>query len=380
MALPMKTKMTKARFIQMLVAAWLASRISGSFAAAGNSPKQNGPLQLLLDQYRLPDTLHIKVSTTTEYKIVPPGLFTIEGTQEYWAKGAKSRLSQKMNSALLPGMSHDVRWDGDHYQWFNTDDSTLIVSRNPRRKTSFVGEPLALLPLVFLNPGGDQLGIKRTLDDLRGDDIRTMLELAHQPKSTGPEWTFPGGQFGDIDTTFHIELGESPAFLPKTIRRISTSGVALSTIELRYQAVDCIKGTIFLPFWATVTDRTSDNIVACVSTWKASVIEADVPIPPEQFTIDYQIASRVIDFDDPNRHAPVGSRKLTHGEGPADQVLLESRSETGASSAVPLASSLSGDSESWRLARLAAVVAGLAAIIFGCLLVRKGKTNIEELS
>jgi hypothetical protein len=318
-------------------------------------------LSHLLDQYRLPRTLHVKVTTATDYKTIPPGMFHIDGTQEYWVDGQKFRILQLMNSAMFPGMSHDVRWDGDHYQWFNVNDSTLIVSVRPNRKISFIGEPMALLPLEFLNPGGDNLGVRLSLDDLRSDEVRGDLASAHFTRSDGSELEIPGGSIGDMATTYHLEFAGSLPYLPTTIRRMSPDGVELDTDEIKYQPVECTDGVVYLPYWTCLTDRTTDGRVISVATWTVTLMEADRPIPPETFTIDYQTAKRVIDIDHPIRHASGGLSQPVEFAAPIVQTSISSNTNSAALTAA--APELVADQGESALGTIAKVLAGLAAMV-----------------
>jgi hypothetical protein len=265
--------------------------------AAIASSGENSFLRLL-DQYTLPRTLHCKVTTWTDYKTIPPGLFHVDGVQEYWTDGPRYRILQLQDSALLRGMSHDVRWDGDRFQWFNVNDATLMFSRRPAQKTPFIGEPLALLPLEFLNPSGNRLAEKLPLQELLSAETRARVSQAKFLNSDNTVAYFPGGKMGDTDFSYRIEFGGAPSYLPTVIRRISASGVELDTDEIRYGAVQCATGVIYLPDWARLIDRTTDNHVDVVSTWTASEIKADVSIPTEIFTLDFQMAKHVLNMDD----------------------------------------------------------------------------------
>jgi hypothetical protein len=286
---------------RMLVILSLNTLFVATVVSAGSRPPQDALFQLL-DQYRLPKTIHAKTTTVTDYKTIPPGIFHVEGSQEYWANGSKYRILQLMNSVVFPGMSHDLRWDGEHYQWLNVSDSTLIVSTESKQKTPFLAEPIPLLPLEFLNPGGDDLGLKLTLDEVRQDKIRERCGEARFLDPDNSETVLPGGRIGDFDTTYHLEFGDSPSYLPKIIRRFSSAGVELDTDEIRYRQVQCTGGAIYLPCWARMTDRTTDNRIDSVTTCTVTLIETDIDIPPELFTIDFQTARSVINIDRPMLH------------------------------------------------------------------------------
>jgi hypothetical protein len=281
-------------------------------------------LSRLLDQYRLPRTLHVKVSTATDYKTIPPGIFSIEGTQEYWVDGRKFRILQLMDSAMFPGMSHDLRWDGDHYQWLNVNDSTLLVSARPNQKSTFIGEPMPLLPLEFLNPGGDNLGVKLSLDDLRCDDVRGDLASAHFTRSDGSELEIPGGSIGDMATTYRLEFAGSLPYLPTKLKRMSPDGVELATDEIKYQPVECTDGVVYLPYWTRLTDRTADGRIISVSTWTVSLMEADRPIPAETFTIDPQVAKLVLDMDHHITHVSAGLSHPVEFTSPTAKISIDS--------------------------------------------------------
>jgi len=188
-------------------------------------------------------------------------------------------------------------------------DGTLLLSRHASQKTPYIGEPMPLLPLEYLNPPGNDLGVRLSLQELRGEKTRRRITSARYltPDHTVAE--FPGGLMGDTRYTYRIEFKGSPSFLPTTIRRVSSTGVELDTDEFRYRPVQCTAGTLYLPEWARLTDRTTDNRVALVSTWTAVLIQADVPIPTETFTIDFQMAKHVLNIDSfgPARLLPTAS-------------------------------------------------------------------------
>ena len=261
----------------------------------------------LADQYRLPQTLHCKAKIVTDYKTIPPGLFHIEGTQEYWVDGAKYRILQLEDSSMYPGMSHDVRWDGDHFQWFNVVDATLMFSTEPRQKTPYIGEPIALLPMEFLNPAGANQGVRLSLDELRSDAVRKRLAATHYLNSDNSKADFPGGAMGDISYSYHLEFCGTPSYLPTAIRRVSSAGVELVTDEIQYQPVQCADGVVYLPRQAKITNRTTDNRIEAISTCTVTFVEADVAVPAETFTLDFQTAKHVINMDKrPHRDDPKG--------------------------------------------------------------------------
>src|ERR1700690_190636 len=150
----------------------------------------------LVDQYRLFRSLHCKGAISQDFKTIPPGIFHVDGTQEYWANGDKYRILQLKNTSMFPGTSHDVRWDGERFQWFNVADSTLILSTQAKQNTPYLAEPIPLLPLVFLNPGNNDLGVKLSLADLCSRETLGRLPKAHFVGSTDSEVEFPGGSIG----------------------------------------------------------------------------------------------------------------------------------------------------------------------------------------
>ena len=335
-----------------------------------------GNLLRLLDQYRLPKTLHIKVTTSTDYQTIPPGIFHIDGTQEYWVDGPKFRLVQLMDSSMFPGMSHDLRWDGDHYQWFNVNDSTLVVSDQPKQKAPFIGEPMALLPLEFLNPGGDDLGVKLSLDDLRTVQVHRSLESAPFARSINSDLTIPGGTIGDMDTTYRLEFSGSPSYLPTTLRRMSPIGIELDTDEIHYEPVECAGGVIYLPCWARLTDRTINGQVDSVATWTVTAMEADVPIPAETFTIDFQTAKRVIDINNPTRRISSVKVQAAGLMAPGHPNSIKADSETGLVAAAGAPSELksSGDLGQLTIGTLTRLLVGFGAIV-GAFVVHRMKRN-----
>jgi hypothetical protein len=290
--------------------------------------------------------------------------------------GQKFRILQLMNSAMFPGMSHDLRWDGDHYQWCNVNDSTLIVSVRPSQKSSFIGEPMALLPLEFLNPGGDDLGVKLSLDDLRSDEVRGDLASAHFTRSDGAELEIPGGSIGDMATTYCLEFAGSLPYLPTTIRRMSPDGVELETDEIKYQPVECTDGVIYLPYWACLTDRTNDGRVISVATWSVTLMNADRPIPSETFTIDYQTAKRVIDIDHPVRHVPAGLAQIVRVTSPVVQTSTDS--DTNSVVLTTAAPASVSDLGTFTLGMIATLAAGLAAMATCVMVAYRMKRTARE--
>jgi hypothetical protein len=291
---------------------------AASACRAAQSVDTGDPIRRLVDQYRLLRTLHCKAVVAEDFKTIPPGIFHIDGTQEYWADGDKYRILQLKNTSMFPGTSHDVRWDGERFQWFNVADSTLIFSRKARQNTPYLAEPVALLPVAFLNPAGDDVGVKLSLADLESDGVRSRLPKGHHVGTDGTEFEFPGGKIGPTDFTYRVDFGRSPSYLPTKIRRISSDGVELSTTELSYQAVSCAQGIVYLPRTAKLTNRTTDNRVIMVAAYSVSSIEADTAITPETFTLDFQTAKNVIDIDH-RRHAIESESKPNQMAASTDQ-------------------------------------------------------------
>ena len=356
------------------------------FAAACGAATSNdaeGRLAQLLKQYQLPRTLHCKVNSTTEYKIIPPGIFRVDGTQEFWVDGPKYRIAQVMNSSLLAGMSHDVRWDGEQYQWFNLADATLIISKKPKQKMPYIGEPIPLLPLGFLNPGGDDLGVRLSLDELRGDEIRGRLADTHFVGPDDRVAEFPGGTIEDTKTTYQIEFGASPNYLPTTIRRLSPDGVAIDTDEIEYQPTECTNGVIYLPSWARITNRTTDNRIYMVATFKVTMIEADIDIPPETFTIDFQTAKNVINTDRFSHRVLSGQPKAAAPSDTATKLAgtdaSHSASSEPAQAVSPMNSTINTDTQ-WPPATIGLLAGSLLALVAGSVMVFRTKpaTGAQE--
>ena len=331
-----------------------------SLGLAEPSGSTDEPLAQLLAQYQLPRTLHCKIATTTTYETIPPGLYTVAGWQEYWVDGPNYRVVQTMDSSVSPDMSHDVRWDGERFQWLNLADSTLIVSAKPRQKVPFIGEPIPLLPLEFLNPGGAELGVRLSLDELRGVETRSRLAEAHfeTPDQTVAE--FPGGAIGDTDTIYRMQFGGSTPYLPTLIKRLSSDGVAIDTDELEYEPVECTNGVIYLPSSGRISIRTMDNRPYMVMTFKAAVMEADIAIPPETFTVDFQRAKHVIDID------RFSSPDVSENAGlPADR-LSGHADDVDSSSTAVTATPADGAQNQSPLKRAGLLVASVVALITGC--------------
>jgi hypothetical protein len=336
--------------------------------AAVSTTDAEGRLVQLLEQYQLPRTLHCKVTTKTQYKITPPGVFDVEGSQEYWVDGPKYRIVQLMNSSLLEGMSHDVRWDGQQFQWLNLADSTLIISNKPRQKTPYIGEPIPLLPLGFLNPGGRDLGVRLSLDELRDEEIRNRLADAHWIGADRRVAEFPGGAIGGMNTTYHIEFGGSPNYLPTTIRRMSPDGVALDTDEIEYEPVECTNGVLYLPNWARVTIRTTDNQIYMVATSKVTLIEPDNYIPPETFTVDFQTAKNVINIDRISRRvASIDKRDVVHA------VIQPKPTGADVTRSFSSAESTVNAEDQWPASTIGLLAISLAAVVTGSVMVLRMK-------
>jgi hypothetical protein len=302
------------RISKKLVCA-LAVLVLAAASSASAANEARDVLLRLLDQYRLPRTLHCKVVAEYDYKTIPPGLFHVEGTQEYWVDGPKYRILQLLNTAMFPGMSQDVRWDGDRFQWLNVADSTLIFSQHPMQKTPYIGVPIPLLPLEFLNSGGNDLSVKLPLDVLCSDQTRSRLSEAHLVKPGDTEVQFPGGKIGDTDFCYRIDFDGSPSYLPSAIKTLSASGVELASDEFSYQPVHCASGTLYLPQRVKMTDRTTDNRVFVVANFTVNLIEADVQIPPETFVVDFQSAKSVINLDRQERPNPLSQAGLGEARG-----------------------------------------------------------------
>jgi hypothetical protein len=328
-------------------------------------------LSRLLDQYRLVQTVHVKTTTLTDYKTVPPGIFHVEGTQEYWADGSKFRILQLLPSSVFPGMSHDVRWDGEHYQWFNVTDSTLIVSAKSQQRTPYLGEPIILLPVEFLNPGGDDLGVKLSLDDLHSDEIRSHLREARITHSDPVELTIPGDRVGGFDIKYLLDYGGSPSYLPTTIHRISSGGVELDTDEIRYRPVHSGSADVYLPEWVQMTDRSTDNRVDSITTCTVTLIEVGVTIPPETFTIDYQTAKRVIDIDHPTQTIS-GRPNVAGGLGAAGTASLDTKTDSNvdvvaSDTTVAPSQPMDSDKGPWTRNSLCTMLLGLGLLAAGAI-------------
>jgi len=314
-------------------------------------PTEQIYLQKLLDQYRLPKSLYCKAITVTDYKTIPPGLFHVEGTQEFWVAGSKYRILQLRNSMMYPGMSHDVRWDGEQFQWLDVGDGTLLFSSRSNQKTPYIAEPLPLLPLAFLNPAGDRLGQKLSLHELLGARIRRELANANVVGSGGSLCDFPGGRMGDVGFKYRIAFEGSPAYLPTIISRVSSAGIELERDEIRYQPVQCAAGIFYLPKRARLTDRTTDGRIDVISTWTATSIEADISIAPETFTMDFQMAKHVLNID------AIGLPKVSRTSPVAASV--------PSTMVVPNIRIVGDDNTAWPIGILALLLSGLAMLLIG---------------
>jgi hypothetical protein len=269
---------------------------------------------------------------------------------------------------MLPDMSHDVRWDGQRFQWFNLADSTLVVSRKVEQKTPYIAEPIPLLPVAFLNPAGDDLGVKLSLTEVRSDQTLGRLPTAHFVVGNGGEVEFPGGAIGKTEFTYRIDFGTSPSYLPTKISRISSDGVELTTTELSYQPVQCASGTVYLPRWARMTNRTTDNRVFMVTTCTVTSIDADTIVAPETFTLNFQTAKTVLDMDRP-RHLAIGGTNPNDGARFADQAASQTAPKDAALSVetalLTPAAKTDGDNDQWPVVNMALLLIGLIALSAG---------------
>ena len=348
---------------QHFLAAGVAVLWGLSAAVAAPAPSSD-QLQLLLAQYRLPRTLHCLAKTVTDYEIIPPGLFHVEGTQEYWVDGPRFRILQLQESAMYPGMSHDVRWNGELFQWLNVGDGTLVFSRHLGLKTLFVGEPMPLLPLEFFDPAGKNLGVRLSLAQLLSARTLSRLKLARFISSDHTVVEFPGGMMGDTPFDFHIEFKGSLSFLPTVIRRISASGVELDTNEIHYRPVQCSRGVLYLPDQVKMIDRTTDNRTVLISTWTAKYLEADVPIPTETFTVDFQMAKHVLDLDRKQQPGSMVGSRASNGQA------------TRTASSVSVVDGAPGVAT---IASLAPFLVGLFLLTVGVAILRRSTSSNERM-
>jgi hypothetical protein len=211
----------------LMSGASVAILLAVSVCSASELTDPNALLAGLLKQYQLPRTFHCEASIAHDFKMIPPGIVHVDGTQEYWADGGRYRILQVLDTPVFPGMSQDVRWDGNQFQWFSISDGTLIISRRAKQKTPYIAEPIPLLPVSFLNPSGDDLGIKLSLAELRTASAQGRLPKAHFVGPDHSEIELPGGTIGPTEFVFRIQFGGEPNYLPRKFKEYHPPGFRL---------------------------------------------------------------------------------------------------------------------------------------------------------
>jgi hypothetical protein len=262
--------------------------------AARADMSTNG-IYLLWQQYCIPQTIHCKATFSAKLTI---GQTTQNsaGTYEYWRDGEKFRVLQLVDPSIAPNMRHDIRWDGQTLQWFDYSGSTLFTSESPRHPVPVSGIPL-LQPFTFVQHYGADAGALVTWNEIASDATLKLIS-AGKPISAN-EWEIAGkDQFGN-DCIYQLKSEGRADNLPTSLNAVTAGSGATSHDEFTYQSVPCGGTTIWVPKTIkTIFTDTKQQFVA-TSSCDITLVEAGAPIPPEEFTMDFQRARMVVDLDRP---------------------------------------------------------------------------------
>jgi hypothetical protein len=157
-----------------------------------------------------------------------------------------------------------------------------------------------LLPFDFLAPSGEQETTRLTLDGIQGPDTQRRIAEVSPISADGKLASYKGGKYRNLDSTFTIRFGDSPAFLPARIVRTLSSGLVDGEIDfVSYEPVECGDGAVYLPKQIEMHTR---GIGVDFGTFTFTMTEAELnkPIAPEIFTIDFQTVrlTHNMDHDD----------------------------------------------------------------------------------
>jgi hypothetical protein len=258
----------------------------------------NDNLVQMWHQFLVPKTLHATFKNVIDGCSDSWDKKNIE-TYEYWMDGQKYRCLEKSENGN--GLSQDIRWNGNLFQWFTIDSGTLCYSKHPAGATPYYSIVPILRPFQFLFPLGRlHIGEKLTWFEACNEKTRKRLSEARLISASPGriEAVFPGGKdvYG-IDYTYHIEFAGVPEFLPTKITAVSSAGVSTATTEIAYKPIECPAGIALLPSWIRVTCRDPNNDLLFIDTSTLVSMEADKPIPPEIFTIDFHKVKSTYDLD-----------------------------------------------------------------------------------
>jgi hypothetical protein len=282
--------------IRAHAAAVIATLVVTLFPLTARSDMIHDNLQKLWSQYHRLGSIHFKARMTLKSD---DGHHSSQGTGsvEFWANGPNYRILQLVDDPLaLPGMKHDVRWDGVHFQHFDLNGSTLFISKNPDQIAPYLGDNPLLFPFVFIYPAvrgslwrWADVCAAPTLDRIKSLQLNTLAD-----GQTGVRGT---DEFG-APCTYVFEFGASPANLPTRIRAISAGGSVRLDEQITYGPIQSAGGTVYVAMSSkgVVYDPDTKKPVA-TGMYETTLLEAGAPIPAETFTVDYQKARNVVDLD-----------------------------------------------------------------------------------
>jgi hypothetical protein len=259
----------------------------------------NDDLVQMWHQFLIPKTLHATMKCILDGRLDPFWNKKNIETYEFWMDGQKYRCLEKSDTGN--GLSNDIRWNGELFQWFTIDTAALGYSKYPVQISAYYSNVPLLRPFQFLFPlGGSHRAEKLNWSDACSDETLKRLSQAHVVADLPGrvEAVFPGGlDQNGVAYTYHIEFAGVPEFLPTKITAITSAGVAIANTEITYKAIQCNTRFAYLPTWVQITARRPDNKLIFIQTCQLLSIEADKPIPPETFTIDFQKARTMRNMD-----------------------------------------------------------------------------------
>jgi hypothetical protein len=256
----------------------------------------NDKLAKMWQQYNAVHSLHFKAVFSIEYDQVHSKMAG-SGSYEFWADG-KNYLARQLvdNPLALPGMRHDIRWNGTEFQHFDMNGSSLFISKNPRQIAPYIATNPLLFPFVYTFPAEPGRLVLWS-------DICSAATLEQIRKLAVVDVPGGGSGFKGLDDFkspcfYTFEFGPTPDFMPTRIRAISPGGNLLLDEETSYAQVHCDNGLIYLPQSSKQTAyNPGTKAPLATADFEIKVIEADIPIPAETFTMDFQKARNVVDLD-----------------------------------------------------------------------------------
>ena len=306
------------------MAAWLGA--AGPALGVGDAADE---IRGIAASYGRVGSLYFKASRACTVTFEPPpgtaaAPIRTASTYELWYRRPFYRVL--FSTPDTPGMTQDVRYDGQKFQWHDVTNNSLAVSDDRDYRTPILSKDPSLAPLNFLvSTAPDTVGLNLNWAALVNDEsVRGRLGRV---RTTGPETAELTGEFFmRTPCRYVVTVRGSPPRIARVEcfsadRPAGEPGGLLSRYEFDgYVDRPHKNGVLPLPTRVRGVEHMPNGWQYLDEEFELTQVVPDAAIDPGVFTFDHVMARSVVDLDR-NQELIKSSRDVTSDVAAARDVV-----------------------------------------------------------